>query len=172
MKQMDIKEKTYQFKELSPEAQDVAIEEMADINLDGEFYAESTIDEAKTLGIDITDYDLYHLSIGGKFTESAEDVASKIVAEHGQTCGTYKTASQYLKELSTLKDGIADMDDEDIDTEDIDREFLHSILQDYLYLLRREYEYMGSREAIIETIEANEYAFFEDGKRIHNIVAK
>jgi hypothetical protein len=173
MKDITVKEKIYQFNELTPDAQDKAIEELADINLMDEYYAEFTLDEAKCLGLAITEYDLYRRTVKGNFTESAEDVANKIVAEHGESCDTYKTAKSYLVELSTLKGihAVADTEDEDIDTEDIDNEFLHSLLEDYLSMLRKEYEYMGSREAIVETIEANEYGFFEDGKRIHSLVA-
>lgn len=36
-------------------------------------------------------------------------------------------------------------------------------VQEALVLLRNEYEYRTSREAIIETIEANGYEFYEDG---------
>jgi hypothetical protein len=40
---------------------------------------------------------------------------------------------------------------------------LKDILYEYLEMLRQEYEYQTSEEAIIETIEANEYTFLEDG---------
>ena len=173
MKQVTINERVYHFEELTPEAQDKAIEELANIIQVDVFYAESILEDAKEAGINIDEYDLYRRTIGGKLTESAEDVANKIIADHGPDCDTYKTARAYLGELSTLKGihGIADMEDEDLDTEDIDNDFRRAILEDYLSLLRREYEYQGSREAIIETINANEYGFFEDGKRTHHIAA-
>ncbi len=38
--------------------------------------------------------------------------------------------------------------------------------KDIYRILEKEYEYLASKEAIIETIEANEYEFTEDGKLI------
>ena len=43
-------------------------------------------------------------------------------------------------------------------------DFLQSLCEDYRIILRNEYEYLTSEEAIIETIESNEYYFTEDGK--------
>lgn len=48
---------------------------------------------------------------------------------------------------------------------EIEDDFLKSLLNDYLKSLRDEYDYQTSEKAIIETIEANEYEFTEDGKR-------
>jgi hypothetical protein len=42
-------------------------------------------------------------------------------------------------------------------------EFLKSLLEDYRIILSKEYDYLTSRESIIETIEANEYEFDENG---------
>ena len=39
-----------------------------------------------------------------------------------------------------------------------------ALLNDYLSLLSNEYEYLISDEAIKETITANEYEFYENGK--------
>jgi len=49
------------------------------------------------------------------------------------------------------------------DTTDIDDDFLKSLLKNYAALLQEEYEYLTSREAIINTIKSNEYEFDEDG---------
>ncbi len=43
-------------------------------------------------------------------------------------------------------------------------EFLKELLEDYRIILQKEYEYQTSEEAIIGTIEANEYEFTQDGK--------
>ena len=47
---------------------------------------------------------------------------------------------------------------------DMENEFLKSLLEDYSIMLQNEYEYLTSEEAIIETIEANEYEFTQAGK--------
>lgn len=46
------------------------------------------------------------------------------------------------------------------------KEFLNDILEDYRVMLQKEYEWRGSREQIIESIEANEYEFDENGNQI------
>ena len=45
----------------------------------------------------------------------------------------------------------------------LEAEFLKSILEDYSIILQKEYEYLTSREAVEETIEANDYHFTENG---------
>ena len=49
--------------------------------------------------------------------------------------------------------------------QDIEDDFLKSLCEDYRILLQHQYEYLTSEEVIIETIEANEYEFTQDGKR-------
>ncbi len=43
--------------------------------------------------------------------------------------------------------------------------FLNSLIEDYSIILQKESEYLMSNEAIIETIEANEYEFKANGDR-------
>ena len=88
----------YNFDELSEEAKKKAIESMADINVDYEWY---------------------------------------------------EFIYEFDKELDTLE-----------------YNFQQSLSEDYLSMLKKEYEYKTSEEAIIETIKANDYEFTEDGKLV------
>lgn len=152
--------KLYQFSELSEEAKDKAIESLYDVNVDYDWW-ESTYEDAANIGLKLTGFDIDRGSYcKGTFIESAESVANAILKDHGESCSTYHTAKAYFKELEAI---IPD-DDGDKDTEEIDDNFRRDLLEDYLVILRQEYEYQTSREAIIETIEANEYEFTEDGK--------
>ena len=65
---------------------------------------------------------------------------------HGKTCDTYQTVLEY-----------------DLRKNDVEDDLLYSLLQDYLSMLRKEYEYLTSEQAIIETIEANDYTFDING---------
>ena len=47
---------------------------------------------------------------------------------------------------------------------ELEEDFNKSLAGDYLKMLKDEYEYQSSEEAIIETIEANEYEFTADGE--------
>jgi len=55
---------------------------------------------------------------------------------------------------------------EENELQDIEDEFLKSLLEDYSIMLQKECYYKQSKEAIIETIEANEYEFYANGKLI------
>ena len=49
------------------------------------------------------------------------------------------------------------------DYKELCEEFQRTICEDYLIILQMECEYLTSEEAVIETIEANEYEFTVDG---------
>jgi hypothetical protein len=158
MKTITRKYKVYKFEELCEDAQQKAMERIAEFQTDYEWW-DSVYDDAKTIGLKITGFDLDHHNITGKLTEYAEDVAKAIKENHGKDCETYKTAEAYLKEYKELKPDT----DGGIDSEAIDAEFEHSLLEDYRIMLQHEYEYLESKEAILETIKANDYQFTEDG---------
>ena len=44
-------------------------------------------------------------------------------------------------------------------------DFQHDLANEYLKMLKNEYEYFTGREAIIESVVANELEFKENGKR-------
>lgn len=161
--------KTYSFSELSPEAQEKVIEKLCDINVNFDWW-EYIYEDAERIGLKITSFDDYEAT--GYFLASAEETAHKIEKEHGQTTETYNAAAEYLKnrdetieqaERDENGDFVAEYElDEELDK--LDTEFLHFLLEDYRTILNQEYEYLTSRGGIIESIEAYEYEFTEDGK--------
>lgn len=168
-----IRIKLYKFNELSESAKQKAIENLSSINVDYEWW-EGTYEDAKNSGIEITGFDMDRYC-NGFFIESAQDCANKIVAEHGAICETHKTATQFLKDWKELvakySDGtntnkVSEENEYEFDNEadDLEVDFLKSILEDYRIMLRNEYEYNVSEKAIIDTIEANDYEFTQDGK--------
>jgi hypothetical protein len=174
-KMRTIRIKLYKFSELSESAKQKAIEKFADINVNSDWW-DSVYEDAEDIGLKITGFDIDRGSYcKGDFIEYAQDCANKIIAEHGEVCATYKTASQFLKDYKELvakfSDGI-DIDEVEEDNEyefdneadELEEEFRKSILEDYRIMLQNEYEYLTSEAAIIETIEVNEYEFTIDGK--------
>lgn len=158
MKQVTIN--VYQFNELNEDAKQKAIQELSDINVDYQWW-ESTYEDAKNVGLKIASFDLErNRHAKGEFINDADYCANEIVSNHGKDCETYKTAANYLDERSKL-----DIDEQEDELSDLDDEFLNNILEDYSIMLQNECEYLQSDEAIIETIEANEYEFNEDGTR-------
>jgi len=162
-----IETKVYQFSELSEEAKETAIEKLSSINVEYNWW-EFTYEDAKEIGLRITSFDLErNRHAKGEFINSATETAENIIENHGATCETYKTAKAFLDALEKLTaphENIEDVNEDEI--EELEDEFLIDLLEDYSILLEEECEYLQSEEAIIETIEANDYEFTEYGKRI------
>ena len=158
----------YQFSELSEDAKQKAISNLCDINIDYEWW-NCTYDDASNIGLKITGFDIDRGSyVNGEFIDSALSCAHKIESEHGETCETWKTAKQFINDFNTInlkyENDEINEDEAETDEEDLNEEFLKSLCEDYRIILRNEYGYLTSEEAIIETIESNEYDFTEDGK--------
>jgi len=160
----------YTFDELSPEAQEHALNELWDLNVDHDWWDCTYVDAKDTAGLTITEFDLdgNRRHIKGNFAHGAEETANTILENHGDQCETYKTAAAFLKDLAGLKEKYPDEDSDEYweesgEWEDLKKEFLHDILEDYLSLLFENYNYFTSEEAIKETIKCNEYEFTENG---------
>ena len=133
----------YKFDELPDDAKESALEKLWDINVEYDWF-DCTIDDAKEIGIKISEFDIDHGTIKGEYYDDAVDVKKAIMKNHGKTCDTYQTVLEY-----------------DLRKNDVEDDLLYSLLQDYLSILRKEYEYLTTKEAIIETIEM--YTFDLDG---------
>lgn len=157
----------YQFSELSEKAKEKAISNLSDINVDYDWY-DCTYMDAENIKLKITGFDIDRANYcKGEFMETAPETAELIIVSHGKECETYKTAKEFLTAFNTLieltedKPEIEDVNEEEIEA--LQDEFLKSLLEDYHIILTKEYEYLTGEEAIIATIEANEYDFLEDG---------
>lgn len=165
----------YTFDELSDAAKEKAVRQLWDINVDFDWW-DSLYADAERIGLKITEFDLdRYRHAKGEWLESPERCAELIIKEHGEHCETYQTAIQFLDDRKALvskhSDGkhlcIVHEDNEyefDQECDELESEFLKSLLEDYSILLQKEYEYLTSEEAIIETIQANEYEFTEYGQ--------
>lgn len=167
-----IRTKVYKFKELSEDAKEKAIDKLYDINVNYDWW-ESTYDDAENIGLKINSFDLGRGSYcNGESQLSAHEVAANIIRDHGETCETYKTAQNFLDSVNAVPATEGEEYGEGREYEEkmmeLEDEFLKSLCEDYRIILQQEYEYLMSKEAIIETIEANEYDFTKDGKLFHS----
>ncbi len=161
----------YSFSELSESAKEKAIQNLSDINVDFEWW-DFAYEDAENIGLKITEFDLdRNRHANGEFTLSANEVAVNIFRDHGTDCGTYKTATVFMNEWQPIFDNYTQEGNEKYESKEsedklleLEDEFLKSILEDYSIMLQKDYEYLISKESIIETIEANEYTFTENGK--------
>lgn len=164
----------YKFKELTETAQQNAIEKNADINFSHGWW-EPTYEDAENVeilieGFDIDRGDYCQIEI----KSSCYDTANLMVKDHGVKCETHITAYNFIQNWNNLvrkySDGINTMKvteeneyDFDNEADDLEEEFKKAIARNYLKILQKEYEYLTSEEAIIETIQANDYDFTESG---------
>lgn len=163
--------KAYKFNELSEKAKQKAIEKLCTINVDYEWW-ESVYEDAKMIGLKITEFDIdYKGYCRGKLTESAVEVADLIIKNHGSSCGTYKLAESFITDRDQIVENqekdehgeIIDVYDLDLKLDEIENHFEIELLREYADILKKEYDYLTSEKAIIETIEAKDYEFNKEG---------
>lgn len=166
MKKVEIKIELFSFDELSKKAKQKAVEKLFDINTMGDWW-DSIYDDAKTIGIKLDGFDFTGdrvINLVGTFITSAGEVMEDIRVNHGKTCDTYKVANEYKHSFNLTSD---EAEKEGVNLDEVEDEFLNKILKCYAKMLEKEYEYLSSKKAIIETIEANDYLFFKDGELAH-----
>lgn len=164
----------YQFSELSNESQAKAVSRLRDINTDFDWW-DSVYEDAEQVNLKIKGFDIDRGSyVKAEFIESAHNTANLIIINHGESCETYKTAKSFIEDWNNLvskysdgikTDTVTEDNEYDFDNEadDLEGEFLKSISEDYRIILSNEYDYRTNDESIIETIEANDYNFTENG---------
>ncbi len=167
-----IETKVYTFDELSEAAKEQARNWYREAGFDG--WYESTYDDAENIGLKIKAFDLDRRAyVKAEFLHGALECAHAIEKEHGETCETFKTATEFLKERDSIVDqaerdengDVCNNYDLDQDLDACEAEFLKAISEDYRINLQREWDYVNSNESIDENIRCNEYEFTEDGER-------
>jgi len=160
-----IEVKLYEFNELSEEAKKRVLSDHYDINTLDVWWRDM-YEDAENIGLIIMSFDIDRGSyVNANFKTSPAETAEEIIKNHGETCDTYKTAMTFLSDLDILTGQYPNIEDcpED-EIEALEEEFLTLLQKDYLKMLMEEYEHLTNDEAIIETLEANEYYFTESGK--------
>jgi len=160
----------YKFNELSETAKQKALDHLFDLNVDYNWW-EDMYEDAKEIGLKITSSDIDRKDITGEFNLEACEVAQNVLNSHGESCETYKTTEKFMEVWQPIFSDYMDESSENYESSeseetliDLETEFLNDLLQDYLILLEHDYDYRTSTEAIIESIECNDYDFTEDGE--------
>ena len=159
-----IRIKLYKFSELNEKAKETAIESLSLVNVEYEWW-DSVYEDAKNIGLKLTEFDLdRNRHAKGEFLIAANEVAANIFRDHGDSCQTYKTAESFMNDWQPVFNTYLETEEGEDKLMELEDEFLKSLLEDYYIILKNEYEYRTSREAIIETIEANECWFTKEGR--------
>lgn len=171
----------FKFKELSETAKANALQTFSDINVSHNWW-KWTYEDAESIGLSIDGFDIDYRTIDSRLTEGVYNICKSIMENHGQECDTYKLALEYMpqfaaarlrgwqpdKTLNCLEEylfGHLGEDEQYEKFEEWEAEFHKKLAACYLKHLRDEYEYQTSVDAIIESIEANDYEFDEDGNQ-------
>ena len=170
---IDVKKtEVFKFEELTEEGKQAAIENLYDINVGYDWW-DGTYDDAESIGLKINGFDTDRGNyIEGRLLLDHRELAEAILKNHGDTCETYQLSETFIKEYDEIvetspKDENGEHENEyelDQKLDALEVEFERAIKEEYLSILKREYEYLTGEEAIKETIECNEYEFTVDGK--------
>lgn len=169
MRTYTITRTVYKYEELSDMAKEKVLMDLSDGNVDCDWW-DSTYEDAATIGLNIIEFDLVRgRSCKGLWMMDALDMAEAIIKNHGDACETHKDAMAFLHDLAEAwmehdEEGFEYGYDETSDFEGASEDFRQVILDDYWKILKEEYEYLTSEEAILETIEANDYEFTAEGR--------
>lgn len=145
----------FKFNELTDSQKEKALDNLFNINVDDDFWWSHIYEDAAEIKCTLESFDIDRGSYCKLNIDCASTTINTILQTHGENCETYAIASKY-KDFILNEHGEID--------EFHEREFKKELQEEYLAILRREYEYLTSKEAIIETIESNDYEFTNDGK--------
>lgn len=175
MRTITITKTLYRFEELTAKAKENAIDSLRYINVNYEWW-DSTYEDAKNIGLKLTLFGLdRNKHAEGELISSASETAYLIMDNHGEKTETYKLAKEFLSNWNALvekysdginKNRVTEENQYEFDAEvnELEKQFTKDLLEEYACMLQREYDYQTSDEAIIETINANEYEFTEEGE--------
>lgn len=184
----------YEFKELSDDVQEKVIENLWDINVDYEWWdydclmhiTDNEIENMKLTSIEESfldrnslfnstiqafdidrdnfiqmDIEVNDEEIFRKFLGISEKLWDNCYYEFSSGTGRYSDTHMEITENDPSEDEFTTDDITVIERAD---DIINEKILDALWNLRETYEYLTSREAIVETIEANEYEFTKSGR--------
>lgn len=168
----------YKFNELTDEQKEKAIENLRDINVDYDWWEFTCEDEAERLAsIGYDDVQIFFSGFssqgdGASFTATG-DVEKLVEKKYRKYIDTITfTKSGHYEHEYAMSINIDYTDEptgkiQSIEFENLEKELLEDARSEARAIYKRlekEYYYLISDDAIIETIQANDYDFTEDGK--------
>ena len=155
--------KTHSYNELPENIKEKVMEKHYDINVSHFDWWDFLEYELKEMWLELISFDIDHYKCELKFINGGHEIADYIINNHGENCDTYKNASLYLENRDEIVNNSIDEYEMDIALDDLRDEFKKDLEEDYLVMLRNNYEYLTSEESIKEALIANEYDFTIDG---------
>ena len=152
----------YEFRELNESAKEKAIERFRDFNVDYDWWS-NTYDGMAECGIVIHEFDTHRGTIWSDIPDKYE-TAKTVISDWGEKSDFHVLSKQFLLDREALIEKYGEpfilLDDE---SDLLKSKYHYDLNEEMLKMLREEYEYLTSDEAVIESIEINNYEFTEDG---------
>ena len=156
--------KVYKFEELDKQTKEKVINNYRYINVEHSTWYEWIKEDFSRLGLEIQEFDLDRGNYAKIYIDNFEDTSKNIIEYFGDSVLIKQTAKNYLDEFNKIQANFKEDEDIERELEILDEEYEKEYSEDILSYLRANYEYEISDEAIIETIEANDYDFTTEGK--------
>ena len=154
----------YKFKELDKQTKEKVIDNYRYINVEDTFWYDFIKEDFIRLGLEIRSFDLDRGSFAEIHIEDFEETSKNIIEEFGDNLPIQKTAKNYIDEFNKIQANFKEDEDIERELEILDEKYQREYSADILSYLRKDYDYQVSDEAIIETIEANDYNFTWNGE--------
>ncbi len=154
----------YKFEELDKQTKEKVIDNYRYINVEDTFWYDCIKEDFIRLGLEIRSFDLDRGSFAEIHIEDFEDTSNNIIEEFGDNVPIQQTAKNYIDEYNKIQANFKEDEDIERELEILDEKYQREYSADILSYLREDYDYQVSDEAIIETIEANDYNFTWNGK--------
>lgn len=153
MKTIEIK--AYEFSELNKKAKDKVLCDFIDINTDYDWW-DIVYDEFDYLGLKVNTFDIYRQTIDIDFKNDIKEFCNNVVNDWNDTDMVNICDDYLVNENNPNKEN--------------ESYYKRLIADEVLTTLANEYYYQTTNEAIIDTLEANEYLFTENGKSLNYII--
>ena len=162
MKTIEIK--VYKFKELDKQTKEKVIDNYRYINVEDFQWYDWIKDDFNRLGLEIQEFDLGRRNYVKIYIDNLEETSKSILHEFGDSVLIKQTAKNYIDEYEKIQANFKEDEDIEREVEILDDQYEKEYSEDILSYLRSNYEQDISDEAVIDTIEANDYDFTTDGK--------
>ena len=162
MKTIEIK--VYKFDELDKQTKEKVIENYRYINVDNTFWYDWIKEDFIRLGLEIQGFDIGSGNAVKIYIDNLEETSKSILHEFGDSVAIKQTAKNYINEYEKIQANFKEDQDIEREVELLDEQYEKEYSEDILSYLRSNYDWETSDEAVINTIEANEYDFTTEGK--------
>jgi len=154
----------YKFEELDKQTKEKVIENYRHINVDDFQWYDWIKDDFNRLGLEIQEFDLGRRNYVKIYIENFEDTSKSIIEHFGDSVAIKQTAKNYIDEYEKILSNFKEDEDIERELEILDEQYEKEYSEDILSYLRANYESDISDEAVIDTIEANDYDFTWNGE--------